>query len=116
MAMDDRKPARREKLFGGEGAVLVWDLLGATRADPFRAVLYCELDPGGSVGRHRQEHYPEIVIALSGLGEAQVDGARHPMGSGDVVHLPLGSVLALTNLSAEEPLRYLIVKAAAATP
>ena len=47
---------RREALFGGKGAVTVWNLLGRTPAPPFTAVLSCELDPGGSVGRHRQVH------------------------------------------------------------
>lgn len=115
MAIDDRKPARRDALFGGKGAVYVWDLLGSAGAAPFTAVLYCELEPGGSVGRHRQEEYPELVIGLDGDGEASVDGAPRPLAPGDVVHLPLGAILAITNKSSAEPLRYLIVKAASST-
>jgi quercetin dioxygenase-like cupin family protein len=111
MAIDDTRPDRREALFGGEGAVLVWDLLGARAAPPFSAVLYCELEPGGRVGAHRQEHFPEIVVGISGQGEALVDGAHHPLRAGDVVHLPLGATLAIHNGASEEPLCYLIVKA-----
>jgi quercetin dioxygenase-like cupin family protein len=111
MALDDRKAARREALFGGRGAVRVWDMLGARQAPPFAAALWCELDPGGSVGRHVQEHFPELVIGIEGQGEARVDDRAYALGQGDAVHLPLGSILAITNLSSDHPLRYLIVKA-----
>jgi quercetin dioxygenase-like cupin family protein len=77
---------------------------------PFTAVLWCELSPSGSVGRHVQEEFPEIIVGLDGDGSATVDGAPRPLGPGDVVHLPLGSVLSLENRSSEVPLRYLIVK------
>jgi quercetin dioxygenase-like cupin family protein len=102
---------RRTNLFGGTGGVLVHDLLGDRAADPFTAVLFCELDPGGSVGAHQQQAFPEIVIGLDGDGEATVDGATRPLVGGSVVHLPLGSALAIENKSQELPLRYLIVKA-----
>lgn len=104
---------RRESLFGGRGGVDVADLLGAVAAPPFTAVLYCVLDPGGSVGRHRQEEHPEIVVGLGGEGEATVDGVARPLTPGVVVHLPVGSLLSLVNRSPEEPLAYLIVKARA---
>jgi quercetin dioxygenase-like cupin family protein len=109
------QPDVREGLFGGRGAVRVWDLLAdhAKSPAPFTAVLSCELDPGGSVGRHVQEQFPELVIGLEGAGEAAVDGRPQPLDAGDVVHLPLGSVLALRNRSDTEPLRYLIIKARA---
>jgi len=105
-------PARREDLFGGRGEVLVWDLLGAARLPPFTAVLACELAPGGSVGTHRQEQYDEIVVVTEGEGTAELDGEACPIGVGSLLALPLGSTLAITNGSAEQPLRYLIVKAA----
>ena len=59
--------AVRSELFGGRGEVRVWSLLD-TEADPFTAVLSCELAPGGSVGRHVQEEFPEIVIGVEGHG------------------------------------------------
>jgi quercetin dioxygenase-like cupin family protein len=107
------QPDLREELFGGRGVVRVWDLLADRRTapTPFTAVLSCELDPGGSVGRHRQEQFPEIVIGLAGSGEAAVNGVAQTLDPGDVVHLPLGAVLELRNRSDSEPLRYLIIKA-----
>ena len=111
MAFGERAPFERHRLFGGDGAVRVWDLAGGTPMPPFTAILGCELDPGGSVGRHRQDQYPEVVIGLAGDGEAQVDGRTATLGPGDVVHLPLGAVLSLRNRSATDVLRYLIVKA-----
>ena len=101
---------KRRDLFGGRGEVSVTDLLAGRAAPPFAAVLDCELAPGGTVGPHRQQEHPEIVVGLSGDGEATVDGRPQPLGPGDVVHLPLGGVLALRNRSEDQPLRYLIVK------
>lgn len=107
---DDAPRDVRRDLFGGRGAVTVTDLLGATAIPPFAAVLSCELEAGGAVGRHVQEHHPEIVIGLGGAGTASVNGQPQRLGPGDVVALPLGAVLAIDN-PGEEPLRYLIVKA-----
>ncbi len=110
MRIQKGAPLVHANLFGGHGAVHVWNLLSVA-APPFTAVLSCELEPGGSVGRHAQQEFPEVVIGLEGQGEASVDGGLHPLTAGEVVYLPLGSVLALTNSSETEPLRYLIVKA-----
>ena len=46
-----------------------------------------------------------------GAGAVEVDGVAQRFGVGDVVQLPLGSVLAIES-EADGPLRYLIVKAA----
>src|SRR5262249_11322266 len=104
------RPERRSNLFGGEGSVLVWDLLGPLRLPPFTAVLACELEQGASVGAHRQELYAELVIVTDGEGTATVDGVPHELAPGAVVALPLGSVLTIANGLADQPLRYLIVK------
>jgi quercetin dioxygenase-like cupin family protein len=103
----------REALFGGAGKVRVWALVAAPEL-PFTAVLACELEPGASVGAHVQEHYPELVIAISGTGTATVNDVAQPLDAGSVVQLPLGRTLAIANGSRELPLRYLIVKAAPA--
>jgi quercetin dioxygenase-like cupin family protein len=100
----------RSELFGGRGDVRVWSLLDA-EAGPFTAVLSCELSPGGSVGPHVQQEFPEVVIGVEGQGEATVDGRRQPLSAGDAVFLPLGSVLAIENRAPDAPLRYLIIKA-----
>lgn len=103
----------RRDLFGGHGRVLVSDLLGRLAAPPFKAVLQCELEPGGVVGTHVQQDHPEIVIGLSGQGEATVSGTAHALNAGDVVFLAHGQTLSLRNRSEEEPLSYLIIKASA---
>ncbi len=110
MSLDDTIPDTRIDLFGGTGTVKVWNLMTGPAA-PFTAALWCELEAGGSVGRHRQEQFAEIVIGVEGRGEATVGDVAHPLNVGDMVHLPLGSVLSLRNLSGETPLRYLIIKA-----
>ena len=104
-------PDRREDLFGGVGTVKVWNLL-RRRSPPFTAALACELDPGGRVGKHRQQEYAEIVVGIEGLGEAVVGKQQYGLRPGDVVHLPLGETLEIINHSDTEPLQYLIIKAA----
>lgn len=111
MPIEKGRPSLRADLFGGSGGVKVWDLLAGASAEPFTAVLSCELAPGGVVGRHQQQAFPEIVLGVEGHGVANVDGVDRPLEPGDVVHLPLGSVLALRNHSDSHPLRYLIIKA-----
>jgi glyoxylate utilization-related uncharacterized protein len=101
---------RREALFGGRGTVRVWNL-SPTPMPPFTALLACELDPGGSVGAHVQQEFPETLIVIEGHGEAKVSEEPVALAPGVVVFLPLGKTLALENGSANVPLRYLIIKA-----
>src|SRR5678815_3341615 len=99
-------PDVRNNLFGGTGTCLVWDLLGTMAAPPFTAVLSCELAEGGSVGRHQQQRDAEIVVGLTGCGEARVNGRAVPFGPGAVVHLPFGASLELVNERNDAPLTY----------
>jgi quercetin dioxygenase-like cupin family protein len=99
-------------LFGGAGEVRVWSLLRGP-SEPFTAVVTCELAPGGAVGRHVQQEFPELVLGIAGDGELRVDGVPHRLGPHSAVHLPLGATLEIANRSESEPLRYLIVKARA---
>lgn len=105
-------PHLRSDLFGGAGTVRIWSLLAAG-AEPFTAVLSCELAANGHVGRHRQEEFPELVICVDGGGEATVGSVTTPLSPGVTVYLPLGEALELRNHSATAPLRYLIIKARA---
>ena len=91
--------------------MLVWDLLGGAIAPPFTSVLSCELAEAGHVGVHLQQRDAEIVIGVSGCGEARVDGRAIAFGPGAVVFLPFGSRLELVNERDDAPLCYLIVKA-----
>ncbi|MEM6993765.1 MAG: hypothetical protein AAF721_24840 [Myxococcota bacterium] len=107
-------PSVRSDLFGGKGQVLVWNLLQGKAAPPFTAVLSCELEEGGHVGRHVQQEFDEIVLGLTGYGEIRVDGKAQPFGPGAVAYLPLGSTLEIVNEAADKVLRYLIIKAGTA--
>jgi quercetin dioxygenase-like cupin family protein len=107
--LDPTRASVRNALFGGTGAVRVWDL-GAT-TPPFTAVLYCELDPGGRVGEHVQEADQEVVIVVAGEAVLYVDGRARASVPGDAVALPLGSRLSIDNASPTDPVRYVIVKA-----
>ncbi len=101
---------QREALFGGRGTVRVWNLAPQPLA-PFTAILACELEPGGRVGEHLQQEFPESVIVIQGQGRAQVSRRPVAVAPGSVIFLPRGETLSLENASTTEPLRYLIVKA-----
>lgn len=101
----------REKLFGGKGAVQIWNCLSSQPTGPFKAALWCALEPSGFVGRHRQVEFPEIVLCVGGTGHAVVDDTAHSLEKGVLVYLPLGSALSLHNDSDSLPLEYVILKA-----
>jgi mannose-6-phosphate isomerase-like protein (cupin superfamily) len=102
---------RRERLFGGKGAVWVWSLCDSGPQPPFGAILACELEGAGSVGTHLQQEFAEVLIVAEGEGVARVGGSPVVLQPGVVLEIPLGQTLALENASPERPLRYLIVKA-----
>ena len=108
---DVQGPWVKRDLFHGQGAVLLWDILGGQPAEPFKAALWCELEAGGQVGAHRQQAHPELVICLSGAGWATVNTQRHKLSPGRCVFLPLGALLSLS-ADAEAPMSYLIIKVA----
>jgi quercetin dioxygenase-like cupin family protein len=112
MRPEGSEPYRQRDLFGGHGEVLVWSLAGPEQLPSFSAVLACELEAGGSVGAHVQQEADEIVVITQGSGTARVDGEPQALTPGAVVWLPLGKQLALQNDSDENPLLYLIIKAA----
>lgn len=102
---------RREALFGGAGAVRVWELLPDEPTEPFAAALACELDVGGSVGAHVQQREAEIVVCIEGRGTVVVSGVARAFTPGVTAWVPLGAALSLRN-EGDAPLRYLIIKAA----
>lgn len=104
-------PHTQHELFGGVGTVAVWDLLGRASAPPFSAVLSCELEAKGVVGEHVQQRDAEIIVGLSGDGEAFVNGEAQPLIAGSVVYLAHGHSLSIHNRSETMALRYLIIKA-----
>lgn len=98
-------------LFGGQGRVQIDDLLQQQSLPPFREVLQCQLEPGGKVGAHRQEHFAEILLVADGQGQALVGGQPQMLGPGSLVLLPLGQSLELHNTHPQSWLCYFLVKA-----
>ena len=103
-------PSRRRDLFGGHGEVQIWSLLHPNALDPFKAALWCELEPSGVVGRHLQQHYPEILICLAGEGIIKIGQQTHTFVPGVCLTLPLGEILEIT-CGERLPLSYMIIKA-----
>lgn len=106
-------PLRREALFGGVGELLIWDLLGETPLPPFDAVFACELAAGGWIGTFQQESHTEIIVVTDGQGTAILNSEAIGIGVGSLIRLDLGSTLSISNESNQNPLRYLVIKAAA---
>ena len=116
MSLSNAHHFQQKDLFGGTGTVDIWNLK-AQSAPPFTAVLWCELEPNGRVGHHRQSDYPEILIGISGQGLVEVNrkALKDAFTEGSFVYLPLGAVLAIENPHSE-PLKYLIIKAQQSKP
>jgi quercetin dioxygenase-like cupin family protein len=104
-------PSRHERVFGGQGELLVWPLLsGENILSPFASVTALELAPGASVGPVKVD-LPEIVVVTDGVGSLCRDENKHSLAIGSVVEVPQGATLSIDNSASPEPLRYLIVKA-----
>ena len=98
-----------ENLFQGEGCVFIWNCSPIPTDDIFPVVLWCALSPDGSVGKHRQEGYHEVLTCLSGKGEVTIDTCMHSFEPGISISLHCGQVMSIHNRQ-EEPLIYLITK------
>ena len=112
MKLNKEQCFRQQNLFGGQGQVLVWDLLKGESAGQIKSVLGCTLEAGGSVGSHRQADTDEVMIIHSGQGTASVGETEYTLQAGTVIHLPLGQYLKLENSSGDEELHYYIIKSA----
>lgn len=64
-----------------------------------------EIDPGGNTPEHEHENEHENYI-LEGRGEVLFEGTYYPVGPGDVVFVPGGSVHQYRN-TGEAPFRFL---------
>jgi putative monooxygenase len=70
------------------------DLPGRRSANPLKAVLsdasvrIVELERTAGRTAHLHPFSDEIVYVAAGSGEMWIDGERHPVTTGDVVHIP----------------------------
>ena len=71
-------PHAQQNLFGGQGTVLVYDLLRSQSMPPFDSVLACELEAGGTVGTHVQQVSHEIVVKFPEVGgDETISSGQH---------------------------------------
>ena len=52
---------------------------------PLRFVIYCEIDPGHSIGYHRHGANEEVYVILEGTGRMTVNGEVREVVPGDVL-------------------------------
>lgn len=103
------KSVSKNDLFGGQGIVQVWDLQAQREAGPFKASLWCRLEANGIVGPHIQENYDELILCISGSGNATINHECFALAPGIQVFLKRGKVLEI-KAESTQPLIYLIIK------
>ena len=78
---------------------------------PLRFVIYCEIDPGSSIGYHRHGANEEVYVILEGTGWMTVNSEAREVGPGDVLLNKPGWEHGLENRSSV-PLKILVFEAA----
>ena len=93
-----------EHLCGGEGRVLIRDLLDETQLNG-KCGLYAEItvEPGCSIGYHVHHRESETYFILEGEGEYDDNGTVRMVKKGDVTYTP-DQCLSLIHIS--EPTRH----------
>lgn len=66
------------------------------------------LPPGAAVTRHLHRETEEVYYVLAGDGEMTVGDETAPVGPGDAIYIPIGTVHTLRNVGAE-PMRIVLV-------
>lgn len=66
------------------------------------------LPPGAAVTRHFHETTEEVYYVLEGDGEMTVGDETSPVGPGDAIYIPVGSVHTLRNVG-PTPMRIVLV-------
>lgn len=61
------------------------------RTDTASSVRLVEMEHTGGRTAHRHPRSEEIVYVASGTGRIWIDGTGHPIGTGDIVHIPAGA-------------------------
>lgn len=67
------------------------------------------LEPGGSIGTHRNDELDVLVVVLDGHGTITIDGAAVPASATTAVVVPAGAVRSVT--AGPGGLRYLTIHA-----
>ena len=89
---------RVENMAGGEGHVIIRDILSQDRLGE-KCRMYAEvtLEPGCSLGVHEHRGECESYYILQGVGEYTDDGEKRRVQAGDVTVTPSGHSHGLAN-------------------
>ena len=89
---------RVEHMAGGEGHVILKDLLGEKELNgKCRMFAEVKLEPGCSLGYHEHHGESETYYILQGFGEYNDNGTLRQVKPGDVTYTPDGCGHALVN-------------------
>jgi mannose-6-phosphate isomerase-like protein (cupin superfamily) len=89
----------------------------AEQSSDFRRVLWTgahtqlvvmTVPPGGEIGEEVHEDIDQILTFVSGVGEADVAGVTQPVGQGDLVVVPAGTVHNFRNTGVDPLVLYTV--------
>jgi quercetin dioxygenase-like cupin family protein len=83
-----------------------WRLAGKEDTDGRFAIYYVTIKGGRDFPTHSHEDVYAVVYIVEGKGDVILDGTRHPVVQGDVVHIPKQTV---HEFVADGPLSYIAV-------
>lgn len=99
---------------GGLGAARGVDLLKDGEMDGVLSMGRTTLEPGATIGEHSHPNTEDLYLILEGRGIGILDGARFPVGPGDLFLVKAGGSHGLINDS-NAPLTFLGVLTRQAT-
>ena len=94
---EDLAWAPKTAIRGGVGPARGADYLKAGDMDGVLSAGRTVLEPGSSVGEHAHPNTEELYLILEGHGTGILDGARFPVGPGDLFVLKAGQSHGLVN-------------------
>lgn len=102
----DLRPEPKRGIRGGQGEALDTNLLQAGEMAGVLSLGRVTLAPGASIGLHAHPDTEDLYLILEGCGTGILDGARFPVGPGDLFLVKAGGSHGLEN-GPEGPLTFL---------
>lgn len=101
--MSKAKLVEKKNLFGGNGSVLMEQILNDEQFHGMgRVFSKMTLKEGCSLGYHIHENESETYYVLSGTGEYNDNGTIRTIGPGDVTYTPSGFGHGVENVNQED--------------
>jgi len=100
----DMEDTAINKFYGGEK-----DTLARMFTDEYNRIMLNRLEPGASIGLHKQENSSEIVYILQGAGKAMYDDCEEILTSGMCHYCPKDHTHSIINDGNEDLIFFTVV-------